>query len=157
MLPTPGIDEWHEKIARDLAQGNPREMVAEDAAALEIEFGHARSALTYALELARAHRVPAAGNVMGDDVWMKLGDGRARFLLNRREAYVAIAISSQDESRARWNADERALVDAQGNRLDLGATARDAIDRLVAEWRKSPARSRVPAAAVKEDDEPTKG
>jgi hypothetical protein len=150
-------DEWHEKLAREVAAAaSPHETIPVDAAALEIEFGRARSAVTYALELARAHRVPVAGNVAGDDVWMKIGDARARFLLNRRENYVAIAITPQDEVRAQWDAERRALVDANGKVVDLGAAAREAIDGLVAEWRKMPSRPRVPVAPYRED-EPTKG
>lgn len=153
-----GNDEWHAKLARELALETPHPTHAEGAAALEIEFGRARSAITYALELARAHRVPATGNVAGDDVWMKLGDARARFLLNRREGYVAVSISAQDESRARWEDEKRALVDAHGDAVDLGAMARGAIDGLIAEWRKSPSRTRMAVAnARNRDDEPTQG
>ena len=151
-------DDWHAKLARELALGTPHPTLPEGAAALEIEFGRARSAITYALELARAHRVPATGSVAGDDVWMKLGDARARFLLNRREGYVAISIWAQDESRARWEDEKRALVDANGAAVDLGSVARGAIDGLIAEWRKSPSRSRMAVADPRNrDDEPTQG
>jgi hypothetical protein len=150
-------DDWHERLAREVALGaSSHETVGADAAALEIEFGRARSAITYALELSRAHRVPVAGNVAGDDVWMKLGDARARFLLNRRDGYVAIVIGQGDEVRAQWNAEKRALIDAAGNPVDLGKVAREAIDTLIADWRKLPSRSRVPVTPNRED-EPTKG
>jgi hypothetical protein len=149
-------DDWHRRLARELAEEVPHAPLPEDAAALEIEFGRARSAITYVLELARAHRIPATGNVGGDDVWIKLGDARVRFMLNRRENYVAIAIAPEDEWRATWNAEKRALVDSQGAPLDLGNKARDAIDALVAQWRKMPSRPRAPEAKSR-DDEPTKG
>jgi hypothetical protein len=151
-------DDWHRKLARELAEDTPHAPFAEDAAALEIEFGRARSAITYVLELARAHRIPATGSVTGDDVWIKLGEARVRFTLNRREAHVVIAISPQDEWHAAWNTEKRTLVDTQGAALDLGGKAREAIDGLVAEWRKMPSRPRVPVSEAKNrDDEPTKG
>jgi hypothetical protein len=149
-------DDWHARLTRELAMtGAAQAVLPADAAGLEIEFGRARSAVTFALELARAHRVPATGNVSGDEIWMKLADGRIRFLLNRREGYVATRISQEDETRARWDGDKHALVDAAGAPVDLAMAAREAIDGLVAEWRKAP--TRTPPRSPVREDEPTKG
>jgi hypothetical protein len=146
------MDDWHRKLARDLVSETPAGFVPDAAASLEIAFGHARSALTYALELARAHRIPAAGNVAGDAIWLQLGDGRVRFLLNRREGHVMVVRASQashDETRI-------ALADAA--QADLGKMAREAIDALVADWRALPAEAKRPSAPPPDfEDEPTKG
>jgi hypothetical protein len=144
------MDDWHRKLARELVQGTPTgtlpDAAVAAAAALEIAFGHARSAITYVLELARAHRIPATGNVSGDDLWLQLGEGRVRFTLNRRETHVVVLRPGQPEKHV-------ALGDG-----DLGAMAREALDALVAAWRTGPAHHRTPSAPPPDfEDEPTKG
>jgi hypothetical protein len=142
------MDDWHRKLVQELVGGTPAGFVPDAAAALEIAFGKARSAVTYTLELARAHRIPAAGNVTGDDIWLQLASGRVRFTLNRREAYVVVQRQGQDELRVR----------ADAGAPDLGAIAREAIDALVTSWRQLPASDRRPSAPPPEfEDEPTKG
>jgi hypothetical protein len=144
------MDDWHRKLARELVQGTPTGTLPDAsvaaAAALEIAFGHARSAITYVLELARAHRIPATGNVTGDDLWLQLGEGRVRFTLNRRENHVVVIRPGKPETRV-------ALGDA-----DLGAMARESLDALVAAWRAGPAHHRTQSMPPTDfDDEPTKG
>lgn len=140
------MDDWHRRLVNELVAETPAGFLPEGAAALEIAFGQARSALTYALELARAHRLPVSGLVAGDDIWLQLGAGRVRFTLNRREGHVVVTRPGHDEVRAR----------ADGS--DLGAMARDAIDALVAAWRAGPPQARTPSAHPPEfEDEPTKG
>ena len=158
-------NDWHGKLARDLV--SPEVPVAAAASllgtvdgstSLEIGLGRARSALAYALELARAHRVPALGSLAGDDVWLQLGSGRIRFTLNRREGHVVVKQPGRPEARVGWDEVARKLVDRAGGSADLGAIARDAIDVLVADWRASPARDGVPSRPLADvDDEPTKG
>jgi hypothetical protein len=139
------MDDWHQRLVKELVAETPAGFLPDRSASLEIAFGHARSALTYALELARAHRLPAAGNVAGDDVWLQLGSGRVRFTLNRRDGHIVIVRPGQDEVR----------VDGTG---DVKTTARDAIDALVAAWRAGPAKERTPSAHPPDfEDEPTKG
>jgi hypothetical protein len=148
------MDDWHRKLVEELVGSTPRGAgfappADGAAAALEIAFGKARSAVTYVLELGRAHRIPVAGSVTGDDVWFQLGgSGRVRFTLNRREAHVVVARPGQDEVRVRGDAKD----------ADLGAMAREAIDALVAGWRALPVSQRTPSAPPPEfEDEPTKG
>jgi len=139
------MDDWHRRLVKELVAETPAGFLPDRSASLEIGFGHARSALTYALELARAHRIPATGSVAGDDVWLQLGGGRVRFTLNRREGHVVVIRPGQDEVR----------VDGDG---DLKTIARDAVDALVAAWRAGPASHRTPSAPPPEfEDEPTKG
>src|SRR5579871_3679814 len=143
------MDDWHQKLVRDLVAETPAGFVPDAAAALEVAFGQARSAIAYALELARAHRIPAAGNIGGDDVWLRLGDGRVRFVLNRREGQVLVTRPGQDEARFAAGA-----IDA----AQLGALAQGAIDALVAGWRALPAHEKKTSAPPAEfEDEPTKG
>jgi hypothetical protein len=144
------MDDWHRKLAKELVQGTPTGTLPDAsvaaAAALEIAFGHARSAITYVLELARAHRIPATGNVTGDDLWLQLGEGRVRFMLNRRENHVLVQRPGQDDER----------VPLGGG--DLGLMARDALDALVAAWRLGPAHLKTPTPPPRDfDEEPTKG
>ena len=137
--------DWHDKLATDLA--GPRPGLAPDATAtLEIAFGRARSAIAYALELARAHRLPATGGVTGDSVWLQLGAGRVRFTLNRRVGQVEVLRPGQEEQSFK--------DDSQ----DLCALARTAIDALVLAWKQLPpgAQSAGDAAPPYADDEPTK-
>ncbi len=143
------MDDWHRKLARELVSETAAGFVPDAAAALEIAFGQARSAITYALELARAHHIPAAGNVAGDGIWLQLGDGRVRFVLNRREGNVTLLRPGQDETR---------IPLAEAAKADLGKMAREAIDALVAAWRALPAEAKRPSAPPPDfEEEPTKG
>lgn len=143
------MDDWHRKLARELVSETAAGFVPDAAAALEIAFGQARSAITYALELARAHHIPAAGNVAGDGIWLQLGDGRVRFVLNRREGNVTVLRPGQDETR---------IPLAEAAKADLGKMAREAIDALVAAWRALPAEAKRPSAPPPDfEEEPTKG
>ncbi|HTB74157.1 MAG TPA: hypothetical protein VK762_12985 [Polyangiaceae bacterium] len=166
-------DQWHRKLALDLGTaGSPEpapDDVSEPAAGLdgptllEIAFGRARSVVAYALELAVAHRLPATGSVAGDDVWLRLGNARARFTMNRREGLVIVSSGQAADVRARWDEGQRAiaLVDADGSPgsiVDLEAMARSAVDGIVAEWRANPsAAMRLSVHPRDHEDEPTKG
>jgi hypothetical protein len=146
------VDDWHQRLARDIVAETPARALPEGAAALEIAFGDARSAVAYALELARAHRLPVGGSVAGDDVWMRFGDARARFTLSRRQAQIDIDVTLpgptgpdgqapplERKRQLRWADPQRALLDADGAPVDLGVLARTAIEDLVADWRARPA------------------
>ncbi len=167
------MDQWHRKLALDLgAAGSPApaphgagEPAAglDGATLLEIAFGRARSVVAYALELAVAHRLPATGSVAGDDVWLRLGNARARFTMNRREGLVIVSSAQAADVHARWDEGQRAiaLVDADGSPgsiVDLEAMARSAVDGIVAEWRANPSAARRLSVHPRDhEDEPTKG
>src|ERR1035438_7467259 len=126
------MDDWHSKLARDLMAGTPAHAVPDAAASMEIAFGQARSAVTYALELARAHRFPASGSVVGDDVWLRFGDGPFRLTLNRRDGHILVdahvpgpSKPRHDETRLRWK--EGVFVDDGGAAVDPSAITRTAI------------------------------
>jgi hypothetical protein len=143
------MDDWHRRLVKELTQETVAGFLPDSAAGLEIAFGQARSALAYALELARAHRIPAAGNVAGDSIWLQLGDGRIRFTLNRRAGEVVVIRPGQDEAH---------FAPGAADTPQLGALARDAIDTLVAAWRALPAAAKLPSAPPSDfEDEPTKG
>jgi hypothetical protein len=150
------MDEWHRNLAAQLVAETPAGFAPDGAASLEIAFGQARSAVAYVLELARAHRLPAAGNVSGDAVWLQLGDGRVRFTLNRREACVVVTRAGKDDLQARWDDGKRAMVDDRGATADIGAIARSAIDEVVAAWRARAREGRSSAPPPEFEDEPTK-
>jgi hypothetical protein len=138
------MDDWHRKLVNELGKETPSGTVPDAAASLEIAFGQARSAITYALELARAHHIAAAGNVAGDSVWLQLGEGRIRFTLNRRSGDVVVIRPGHDEIRVTVE-------------TDLGAMAREAIDALVQAWRALPPGAKRPSSPPSDfEDEPTK-
>ncbi len=143
------MDEWPQKLVRDLVAETPAGTVSDTAAALESAFGEARSAILYVLELARAHRIAATGSVTGDDIWLQLGAGRVRFTLNRREAHVVVSRPDRPEAR---------VPAASATLPNLRALAREAIDALVERWRALPADAKRSSAPPPEfEDEPTKG
>ncbi len=166
-------DQWHRKLALDLGTaGSPAPAPdggdepadgLDGPTLLEIAFGRARSVVAYALELAVAHRLPATGSVAGDDVWLRLGNARARFTMNRREGLVIVSSAQAGEVRARWDDARRAIVDldAEGApkaTVDLEAMARSAVDGIVAEWRADPSAARRLSVHPRDhEDEPTKG
>jgi hypothetical protein len=157
------MDEWHRKLALDLGVEPPNTTDLDGATVLEIAFGRARSAVAYALELALAHRLPATGNVAGDDVWLRLGEARARFTLNRREGHVLVSRPGLEPVRVRWDATNRAIVQDPGDGpsvavANLDAMAQASIDLLVASWRAHPsAVNKLSAPPPNFEDEPTKG
>jgi hypothetical protein len=158
------MDDWHSKLARDLMAETPAgTKLADSAASMEVAFGRARSAITYALELARAHRLPATGRVVGDDVWLQFGDGQVRVTLNRRDGHIVLdahvpgpSKPRHDETRVHWKGG--ALVDEGGAAVDPGDITRAMIDVLVTDWRSRPASERKLSSAPPPDldDEPTK-
>ncbi len=158
------MDDWHNRIARDIVAETPAGKLADGDAMLEVAFGSARAAVSYALELARAHRLPAAGSVAGDHLWLRLGDGSVRVTLNRRASLVEADVSRAFRAgghltTVRWKEDERGLVDEQGSATDLGAIARSAIADLVADWKAlRPERKKLSSAPPPDlDDTPTRG
>lgn len=145
-------ESWHRAVARALAVP----ALAEDTAEFEIAFGRVREVVAYVLELARAHRLPASGNLVGDDVWILFGQARVRVTLNRRESALLVR-TSRLEQRLGWSSELRCVIDASGRPCDVKALARSVMDDLIAQWQteKSP---RLPASSAREyEDEPTKG
>jgi hypothetical protein len=176
------MDDWQRRLARDIVAETPAGKLPDAEATLEVAFGDARAAVTYALELARAYRLPAAGSVVGDHLWMRLGDGKMRLTLNRRSATIeadvslcsAAAASASAQPGAKdakapdnvaivslltWRQGEGALVDDRGTPTDLGAVARAAIDALVADWKARPPAEKKLSSAPPPDleDTPTRG
>ncbi|HLK39437.1 MAG TPA: hypothetical protein VKU41_21920 [Polyangiaceae bacterium] len=151
-----GWQAWHRRVALDLvAQGTKPKTISEGPTRLEIAFGQARTAFAYVLEFARAHRIAASGTLGGDDITFKLGRGRARFTLNRREGHIAVHRPGREDTYARWDEDRRSIVDRRGAEVDIGASAREAVDALVADWARDAPSTRAPADF--DDDVPTKG
>lgn len=115
--------------------------------ALEIALGHARSEITYVLELGRAHGLPFAGHVHGDDVWLVLGDGRAmvRFTYDRRHFAIAVRAPGQDERKVAWD-DKSSALTCGGLLFDdeqMKTVVRSSIDAAVVAWKATPVRDRT--------------
>jgi len=158
------MDDWYSKLARDLMAEVPARPLPDAAASTEIAFGQARSAVTYALELARAHRFPAAGSVAGDQVWLRFGEAQVSLTLNRRDGLILVEVHvpgpskpRHDETRLRWH--DGVFVDEKGGAADPSLVTRTAIDAIVADWRsRSKSEKKLSSAPPPDlDDEPTKG
>jgi hypothetical protein len=155
-------DDWHSRLARNL-ETTPPGAAPDGATLLEIAFGRARSVVVYTLELAIAHRLPATGSIAGDDIWLRLGDARVRFTMNRRDGCVVASRGQGDEVRAAWDAARSAIVElgahgVPGAAVDLEAMAQSAVDGIVAGWRARPPGARLLSVHPRNrDDEPTKG
>jgi len=150
------MDDWYARVAGKLVAETPSGVPPRADAALEVAFGEVRGSVAYVLELARAHRINAAGHMTGDDVWMDLAGRRVRFTLNRRERYVAVRVGDAEKRLVRWDEAKGAMVDAGGAPEHLESTARSAIEAMIADWASSP--DRDDGGSPREfEDEPTKG
>lgn len=129
-------DDWHVRLHHELASDS-RSVASDEVTALEIAFGQARTAINYAIELARAHRIPVQGATAGDDVWFQLGDWRTRIVLNRRERQLVARRPGHDETYVRWDCGHETAMTEDGP-VDVGELARQGIDAVVAAWRTQP-------------------
>ena len=156
----PIMDDWHHKVARELVARTPSRGLDPHAGALEIAFGDVRAAIAFALEIARAHRIAATGSIVGDDLWIQLGEARARFTLNRRESRVVVRTQG-GEQLLHWDPTTSGMIDATGAAADLEAVARTTHDTVIDQWRSSPTIELLsivpPQPDLEQDDEPTKG
>jgi hypothetical protein len=142
------MDEWRTRLAEQLLSAqDPSEgdrPTVEGLArvsgptAMEIAFGKARSELTYVLEFGRAHHLPIVGNVVGDDVWIRLGETKLGFHLDRPSAKITATVVGEDASMT-WDAKSRAIVMSSGKAIDVEWFVRDAIDATVRAWKGAPA------------------
>lgn len=145
-------DDWHVRLHHDLASDS-RSVASDEGTALEIAFGQARTAVTYAIELARAHRIPVQGASSGDDVWFQLGDWRTRIMLNRRERRLIARQPGREEAHVRWDCDRGTAMSENGP-VDVGTLAREGIDAVVAAWRAQAGshHAEAPASRNTEDE-----
>lgn len=156
------MDEWRQHLFGQLVPEAQRPTTEHSAAtALEIAFGMARSEVAYALELGRAHRVPVAGSVNGDDVWLALGPARLRFLYDRKNAHITVSIPGHDDARIAYDAAKRALTGpaTASGPFEARTFVRSAIDATVAAWKAAPPgapapRWDAPPAPATESNEP---
>jgi hypothetical protein len=129
--------EWRTRLATELLGGeaetpeSERDTFApEGATAMEIAFGQARSELTYVLELGRTHHLAVAGSIIGDDVWVRLGETAVRFTLDRATTSIAAHVIGGGTTLA-WNAKQRAIATSEGKLVDVEFFVREAIDATV--------------------------
>jgi hypothetical protein len=149
------VHDWQARLQHEFASGS-NAVASKEAIALEIAFGQARTTITYAVELARAHRIPAQGSTAGDDVWFQLGDVRMRVTLNRRERYLSVRRPDREEMRVRWDC-HRATVVADEESVDVGCLARSGIDAVVAAWREQcPPTERISSTSEDTEEELTR-
>jgi hypothetical protein len=133
-------DEWREQLALRLLGATaavPSDFSPTDATALEIAFGRVRSEVTYVLEFARAHGLPATGSVIGDDVSLRLGENATHFRIQRRERCITAMMPGRGDERLTWNAEKRTMVDGEGRAIEMKPFAREAIDTVINGWRAS--------------------
>jgi hypothetical protein len=146
-------DEWRERLAAQLlgaAAPSPRDFSPGAVTALEIAFGHARSEVTYVLEFARAHALPATGSVIGDEVSLTLGRGTVRLRIDRRERCITVTVPGEDLAQLTWDETRRAVVRAGGGEVEMRTFVRAAIDALVADWRASASSTHARTSTVRD-------
>jgi hypothetical protein len=139
---TSRMDDWRNRLEDSILRSTTPAVAAKgpDAATmLTIAFGRVRSELTYALELGRAHSLPVAGNVAGDDAWVRFGNITLRFVFSARAAVIVLSVVHRDDVQITWNAEKSSIVGPDGEPLDVEAWVREAIDATVAAWRASQA------------------
>ena len=162
------MDEWRQRLLGELVPETSRPTTDFSAAtALEIALGMARSEIAYVLELGRAHKLPVAGNVNGDDVWLTIGPARVRFAYDRRKGIIAATVPGHEEATIAWDASARALRGpaAGGNAFDARTFVRTALDAAVAAWKAAPPGAAAPRwdgaapapAALPEETNKTEG
>ncbi len=137
------MDDWRERLASELvggagatgASGPPSS--SEGIVALEIVIGHARSEMTFVLELGRAHGLPVTGSIFGDDVWVRIGATTLRFNLSRRAGVIVTSVVGRGDSQLKWSPERRSVVDPEGAPLDAISFVRGAVDATVGAWKAS--------------------
>jgi hypothetical protein len=130
-------DEWRARLAAELLGEDDAPPVSqratfapEGATAMEIAFGQARSELTYVLELGRAHHLPVLGAVVGDEIWIRLGESKVAFRLDRQATAIHTNIAGADGALT-WDAKGRAIVTSAGKAVDMQSFVQGAIDVTV--------------------------
>ena len=152
------MKDWYRSVAAALVGRTRARGPSEAETALEVALGQAREPIAYLLELSRAHRIGARGNLVGDDVWIQLGDRRLRLTLNRRDATLAMRPGSGEGVVVHWDADRKALADCAGVLVDVVAMTREVLATLVGDWSSDPS-TKVKGGEGppgEHEDEPTK-
>jgi hypothetical protein len=143
---------WRDRLAAQLLGGSrAKETFSFSPAgstALEIALGKARSELTYLLEFGRAHHLPIVGNVMGDEVWIRLGDTTLKFTLDRAAVTMTALVVGQPPVVMSWDDAGQRIARETGDVIDVDAFVRSAVDATVTAWRRTS--SPPPAALVTE-------
>jgi hypothetical protein len=133
------MNDWRSKLTEQLLGPAGRFDAARpnSGAALEIVFGHARSELTYVLELGRTHNLPVSGSVTGDDIWLRVGATSLRFHFSRRAGVIVASVIDREDVQLRYDPEQRAVVTPDGVVVDPAGFVREAIDATVTAWRSS--------------------
>jgi hypothetical protein len=139
--------EWRSRLAEQLLGGAGGKRASatfsfspEGATALEIAFGKARSELTYLLEFGRAHHLPVVGNVMGDEVWIRLGETTLKFTFERAEGKIVAGVAGHASATLAWDDAQRTIVGTGGAPVDVEQYVRGALDATVTAWRAASAK-----------------
>ncbi|MBK8217085.1 MAG: hypothetical protein IPK71_25450 [Myxococcales bacterium] len=129
------MDDWRKRLATKLLGDKGTPSLALDArTTLEIAFGRARSEVTYVLELGRAHALPLAGSVTGDDVWLRIGESVLRFRLDRQALAIVAFVPGAKDTTFSFDADLRTLVTAQRRPVDFDQFVKDSLETIVQGW-----------------------
>lgn len=129
------MDEWRKRLATKLLGDKGSPSLALDArTTLEIAFGRARSEVTYVLELGRAHALPMAGSVTGDDVWLRLGESVLRFRLDRQSLAIVAFVPGLKDATIAFDPELRTLVGTNRQPLDFDAFVKNAVENVVSGW-----------------------
>lgn len=141
-------EDWRARLAADLLGNEDEDEPASQrattipfspdaATAMEIAFGQARSELTYVLELGRSKSLPVLGSVLGDSIWIQLGEAKLAFRLDRKASIIHATIAAVDSTLA-WDAKGRAITTSEGRSVDMQSYVQSAIDSTVRAYKSQP-------------------
>ncbi len=131
------MDEWRKRLADKLLGDKGTPSLALDArTSLEIAFGRARSEVTYVLELGRAHALPMAGSVTGDDVWLRLGEAVLRFRLDRQALAIVAFVPGARDTTFSFDPELRTLVRGSRQPVDFDHFVKDCVEGIVHGWER---------------------
>jgi hypothetical protein len=78
--------------------------------------------------------LPVAGNVVGDEVWVRLGEHELRFHFDRETTSIASSVAGKSQTMT-WDPKIRAVVTSGGKAVDVEWLVREAIDQTVNAFR----------------------
>ena len=133
------MTDWRSRLTEQLLgpPGSSPPTRPEPSALLEIVLGHARTELTYVLELGKTHNLPVTGSVTTDDLWIRVGATTLRFNYSRRAGVIVASVIGREDQQLRFSPEKGAVVTPDGEPLDATAYVRDAIDATVNAWKAS--------------------
>lgn len=133
------MTDWRSRLTEQLLgpQSSPTSSRPDANSLLEITLGHARSEMSYVMELGKAHKLPVNGSINGDDIWIRIGATTLRFNYSRRAGVIVASVIGREDQQLRYSPEKKGVVLPNGELLDAPTYVREAIDATVNAWKVS--------------------